>query len=232
VSAAVPKPVSAPESQDATRVRLLEAAGPVFAEHGYQAATVREICARAGANVAAVNYYFRDKAGLYLEVIRYSLSESGLPEPREAVMQAKTPQEELRMMIGAMLRRMYGVTKGPACHFRIMVHEMAQPTEALPGVVKEIMEPNYEAMRGILGRLLGKPPGDDVTRLYAHSIIAQIVHYAHARPVINLLWPELKLTPERLDAIAAHISAFSLQAIEQFGKTNPISDSDNERTKQ
>jgi hypothetical protein len=135
------------------------------------------------------------------------------------------------MMIGAMLRRMYGVTKGPAFHFRIMVHEMAQPTEALPRVVKEIMAPNYEAMREILGRLLRKPPGDDMTRLYAHSIIAQIVHYAHAKPVIDLLWPELQLTPERLDAIAAHISAFSLQAIEHFDKTKPIRDSDSERTK-
>jgi hypothetical protein len=105
-----------------------------------------------------------------------------------------------------------------------MVHEMAQPTEALPRVVKEIMQPNYEAMREILGRLLGKPPGDEVTRLYAHSIFAQIVHYAHARPVINLLWPELQLTPERLDSIAAHISAFSLQAIEHFDKTKPSSE--------
>src|ERR1700743_147511 len=50
---------------DSTRKKLLEVAGRVFAEHGYYAATVRDICAQAGSNVAAVNYHFRDKLGLY-----------------------------------------------------------------------------------------------------------------------------------------------------------------------
>src|SRR5437868_11325514 len=48
-----------------TRAKLLDAAGEVFSERGYYDATVREICARAGANVAAVNYHFRDKERLY-----------------------------------------------------------------------------------------------------------------------------------------------------------------------
>lgn len=212
-SAPAPAPA---DPADPTRARLIEAAGQVFAEHGYQSATVRDICARAGANVAAVNYYFRDKAGLYLAVFRHSLSACGLPEPREAALRAATPEEALRLMITAMLRRMHGNTQGPACHFRIMVHEMAQPTEALPRVVEEIIGPNYAAMREILARLLGKKPGDEITRLCAHSIIGQVVHYTHAAPVIGLLWPDLKMTPKRLDAIAAHIAEFSLHAIKHM----------------
>lgn len=54
---------------DATRDKLLEAAGRAFAERGYSAATVRDICKEAGANVAAVNYYFKDKLALYTEVL-------------------------------------------------------------------------------------------------------------------------------------------------------------------
>jgi AcrR family transcriptional regulator len=43
------------ESHAATRRHLLEAAAEVFAEIGFRAATVRQICERAGANIAAVN---------------------------------------------------------------------------------------------------------------------------------------------------------------------------------
>jgi AcrR family transcriptional regulator len=214
-SAAIPV-----ETQDATRARLIDAAGHVFAEHGFQSATIRDICTRAGANVAAVNYHFRDKAGLYLAVLRHSMSAGGQPEPRDAAMRAATPEEGLRLMISAMLRRMHNPNTGRACHLRIMVHEMAQPTDALPRVVEEIIGPNYAAMRQILSRLLNKPPDDDLTRMCAHSIIGQVVHYAHAGPVISLLWPDLKMTPERLDAIAAHIGEFSLQAIKQFKEKN------------
>src|SRR5580658_1277876 len=219
--ATIPHPAAIPpENPEATRARLIESAGHVFAEHGFQAATVRDICTRAGANIAAVNYHFRDKAGLYLAVLRHSMSASGQPEPREAALSAATPEEGLRLMISAMLRRMHNPNTGRACHLRIMVHELAQPTEALPRVVEEIIGPNYAAMRQILSRLLNKPPEDDLTRLCAHSIIGQVVHYAHAGPVIGLLWPALKMTPERLDAIARHISEFSLHAIEHFKETN------------
>ncbi len=53
-----------------TREKLVEAAAQVFAEVGFEAATVREICSRAGTNGAAVNYHFGDKLGLYTEVLK------------------------------------------------------------------------------------------------------------------------------------------------------------------
>jgi TetR/AcrR family transcriptional regulator, regulator of cefoperazone and chloramphenicol sensitivity len=221
VTPALPQPAPLPaEHVDATRARLIDAAGQVFAEHGFQAATIRDICARAGANIAAVNYHFRDKAALYLAVLRHSMSAGCQPEPRDAALLAETPEDALRLMVSAMLHRMHNPSTSSACHHRIMVHELAQPTEALPRVVEEIIGPNYAAWRQIISRLLGKPPDDEITRLCAHSIIGQVVHYAHAGPVISLLWPDLKMTPERLDAIAAHIGEFSLQAIKHFKETN------------
>ena len=55
-----------------TPERLMEAAGWVFAEKGFRNATIRDICKRAGANIAAVNYHFGDKEHLYIEVIKYA----------------------------------------------------------------------------------------------------------------------------------------------------------------
>ncbi len=201
-------------SEDLTRTRLIEAAGEVFAEHGYQAATVREICTLAGANVAAVNYHFRDKMGLYVAVLENSLC-AAPPADILCRLVAGTERDSpedalLREMIHRMLQRMYGKRERAAWHVRIMAHELAQPTAALDRVVAEVIEPSYAAMREIIGRILALPPDDEATRLSAHSVIAQVVHYAHAQPVIVRVWPQFELTQERLDQIAAHITTFSL----------------------
>jgi AcrR family transcriptional regulator len=53
---------TAEAAEEKTRDKILDAAGEVFAEHGFEGATIRAITERAGANVAAVNYHFRDKS--------------------------------------------------------------------------------------------------------------------------------------------------------------------------
>ena len=53
-----------------SETQLLDAAGKVFAEKGYDRSTVREICSLAGVNVSAVNYYFGDKERLYIEAVK------------------------------------------------------------------------------------------------------------------------------------------------------------------
>src|SRR6202012_5005215 len=52
------------------RARLLEAAGEVFARKGFECATSREICLRAGVNLAAVNYHFGGVEALYIAALR------------------------------------------------------------------------------------------------------------------------------------------------------------------
>jgi hypothetical protein len=76
-----------------------------------------------------------------------------------------------------------------------------------------MIKPKARVLYGIVGRIIGRPPLDPRTRMCAHSIVGQIVHYVHARPVIALLWPELKMTPQTFEEIADHIAEFSLEAL-------------------
>ncbi len=96
------------QREDAVRTRksLLDAASEVFAEKGYRDATIAEICEKAGANIAAVNYHFRDKETLYKEAWRYSFSESVKAHPPDGgVSDTAPPEERLRCQVTALLRR-------------------------------------------------------------------------------------------------------------------------------
>ncbi len=62
------------ETDAATRDRLLATGTRLFAERGFQNVTVRDICTEAAANVAAINYHFEGKAGLYMEVLRTAVA--------------------------------------------------------------------------------------------------------------------------------------------------------------
>ena len=48
-----------------TKTKLLRVAAQEFGVSGYDATSVRDICTRAEANIASVNYYYGDKRGLY-----------------------------------------------------------------------------------------------------------------------------------------------------------------------
>jgi AcrR family transcriptional regulator len=199
-----PPPAAA---QDRTRAKLLAAAGEAFAEYGYHDTTVREICLRAGANVAAVNYHFGDKLSLYTEVLRGFARridvEALVSEP------GIDPEVLLRRIIQMRFRGVFA-TDQPDVAFRVMMHEWARPTPAMDRVVDETFRPLYNRFREIVGAILDLPPDHETTRLCVHSVIGQAIHYVHGRPILKHLWPELTMTPDRVDRIAAHIADFSL----------------------
>lgn len=53
-----------------TRERILAAALPLFADHGFDGASVRDIAGAAGVNVATIAWHFKDKQGLYETLVR------------------------------------------------------------------------------------------------------------------------------------------------------------------
>jgi AcrR family transcriptional regulator len=117
------------EANPDTRSRLLEAAGEVFADVGFQNATVREICGRAGANVAAVHYHFGDKEAIYRAVLEYTARQAldqfpiGGGVPREA-----PADERLRAFITNYLERLLNEGR-PAWFGKLLAREMAEPTK-------------------------------------------------------------------------------------------------------
>lgn len=202
-----------------TRARLLRAAGQVFAEAGYHAATIRRISARAGVNVALVNYHFRDKLGLYLEVLRECVRAARLEVMYDVLGQDAPPEEILRRAIRARLESLSS-RELPDRHVRIFIHELAQPGPALSRVMNEVTLPMYDRFRNLVGGILVLPPDSEQTRLCTNSILGQVLMYAIAGPILARLWPGLKMTPAQIDRIADHITDFSLAYLKQVRAEN------------
>lgn len=106
----------------AVRGRLLRSATGIFTRKGYAGATVREIVEAAGVTKPALYYYFRNKEGIYLELMREgfskfdSLLDASRGEPGDAVRKIKRLCDEV---FGLFLehievaRVMYAIYYGP-----------------------------------------------------------------------------------------------------------------------
>ena len=139
---------------DRTRLRLIEAAGEVFAEKGFRGAQVRDICRRARANLAAVNYHFTNKAGLYQAVLRHAHRSVSAKHPLEIPPpESATPQERLAVFIATLLLRLLDPDR-PAWYAKLIMREIANPTPALRMITNEYFLPVYEALREILRPLV------------------------------------------------------------------------------
>jgi len=197
-----------------TRRQLLEAAGQVFAEAGFRDATVREICRRAGANVAAVNYHFGDKETLYVEVLRYAHGKALEKYPPLLDVGAGAPPEKkLRAFVLSLLLRIFD--RGPdAWRGRLISREMIEPSPALDALVEERMRPMAGQLWEIVAEILDRPVNDERVRLCAMSVVSQCVFYHHCRPVISRLFPRhLPRDAASIERLAGHITRFSLAAM-------------------
>ncbi|MEP9377179.1 TetR/AcrR family transcriptional regulator [Aquabacter sp. CN5-332] len=74
-----------------TRLRLLDTAEQLFAEHGFNGVSMRTITGNAGVNLAAAHYHFRSKEGLYRAVFERRVHP--MNEEREQLLQACLDEE-------------------------------------------------------------------------------------------------------------------------------------------
>jgi AcrR family transcriptional regulator len=195
-----------------TRERVLEAAGELFAEKGFRDTTIREIKDRAGANIAAVNYYFRDKESLHREVLRraFQFSCENVLEP--TVSAAAPAADRLRFYIRASLESMLLPGIRPAWHTPLILREMSDPSPTFREITGEIRVRYLGRLDDLLGELM--PPGTPVERrrLALLSVIGQFTYYRSARPIVLETVGLPDYTPELIGRVAEHIADFSLAA--------------------
>jgi TetR/AcrR family transcriptional regulator, regulator of cefoperazone and chloramphenicol sensitivity len=201
-----------------TRDRLLKAAERLFSERGFKDVTVREICRAARANVAAINYHFGDKLGLYRVVLRTAID--AMRESTDAARRAgtgKPPEDQLRMYIALFLRRL--LQPGQEAIHRLINREIAEPTPVLDDLIEQGMRPRLDYLSGIVARMIGCEPTDERVLRCVLSVQAQTIIYARPNAVGERLGFTFKPTPAHIDQAAQHIADFSIAGIHAVART-------------
>ena len=208
-----------PASPQGTRDRIIYAAGPIFAEKGFEAATVREICLAADVNVASINYHFGDKQKLYHETVLYAHSCR-----HDAVAQPTTPSPEptvrLQNLIEQILFSMVVNQDGP-WQVRLLTNEIQTPTETCRQLVRDHFRPFVLELTQAITDVADKPVADQVLSTLAMSIIGQCMIYRFAPEThVMTMAPEgvsdSGQTPEPVDLtkLADIIVKFSIAGIQ------------------
>jgi AcrR family transcriptional regulator len=198
-----------------TRRRLLLAAGEVFAERGFHAATIKEITDRAGASLASVNYHFRDKGELYAAVLRRIAQEKAhLIPPDEAL--SGNAATRFRQFIHWYCVKAIGQDRPPWEQI-LLAREMAQPTAALDLLLEAVFKPLNEKLSALIAELLNVPVADKSVALAAASVFGQCMYHLRHHHLIGRMHPQLGDHPS-VEDLASHIAQFSLAGLRRVGR--------------
>ena len=194
-----------------TRQRLLEASARLFARRGFKDVTVREICRAAHANVAAINYHFHDKLGLYTAVVRMAIDEiRGTSDTAREAGQGASAEEKLRIYVRVFLQRIAENGRDSWIH-QLISREMADPTPAFDLIIKHGIRPRLEYLGGLVSELLACPPSDPRVLQAVAGLQSQFLFCLS--PAVARVNPTFTLTRQNIDTLAEHISEFSLGGI-------------------
>ncbi len=197
-------------SADDAKTRLLEKAGEIFAEQGFARTTVRQICAAASVNLAAVNYYFGDKMGLYVETVKYAHT-ARMVQVGE-ISSEMPPAQKLGMLVLGMMSSLLDRSR-PAWDMKLIMREMIEPTEACRSLTEQKIRPMFEQMTAVVGELL--PPGTErmVIVRHAFSVVGQCLFYRTQEHVARHLIGSDAFDQFSAPVIAQHIVNLTLRGM-------------------
>jgi len=209
-------------NQNGTKARIVEAAIEVFLDRGYNSATIRGICARAGANVAAVNYHFGSKEALRAAALeRIMASTLELYPMDEGLAEASCPRQRLKCFVRNLLRLALPTDPEYARRTKLVWLEIDKPSPVYQPLVERFMRPIKEMLDAITREYLGKA-GPETMRLCAGSIVGQCTFYAQNKLMIHHLFQGEATLSHDMDSLAEHIVLFSQSGLKALCKQDSI----------
>ncbi len=198
---------------DPARARLLRAGLRLFSQQGFAATTTRELAQAAGVNVAAISYYFGDKAGLYQAVYFEPMGDiddsiAGFSDP------ALTLADALRAYYAPFVAPLDDGEDG-LLFVKLRLREMVEPTGLWDEKLNAGIRPMHQAMVAVLCRHLGLAEPDDELHRLVVCLSALGVHLHLGRDVIDAVAQQLNQAPHAAARWAEGLLRNGLAMVEQ-----------------
>src|SRR5918992_3236084 len=199
--------------QHETRTRILDAAEELFMQHGFEGTSMRLLTAKAGVNLAAVNYPFGSKHALIEAVFRRRLDPMNAARIAELdrleAGGALSPETIIRAFVGPSLRLVEDAKGGGRNFTRLLGRTYTEPAKAIRALIGQMYAPTMERYKRALERALPQMPRDElVWRM--HFMFGTLAYTLAATDTVQLIAgckPEdrhdARLLEERLTAFLA-----------------------------
>jgi TetR/AcrR family transcriptional regulator, regulator of cefoperazone and chloramphenicol sensitivity len=194
------------------RQKILLTALELFAELGFERATIRQIAKKADVNVSAIGYYFGDKAGLYQAAF---VEPMGSPKDDIALFNSPdiTLEQALHGLFTGFVEPLKDNKLAQLCT-RLHMREMVEPTGLWEKEIDDGITPCHQALILVLQRHLKINKADDDLHRLAVCIAAMGVHLFVGREVIDKVCPQIINTNKGLDKTRQKLVDFAMSMIE------------------
>lgn len=203
-----------------TRSLILQTAGRLFSERGYERTTSKEICAAAGTNIAAVNYHFGSKEGLYAAVLVEAHAQ--LIQLGDLQHLSVTPiglQEKLKAMISLFVQR--PAHDSQSWGLSVLIHELMAPSGQITSLLNNAVVPKIQVMLVLVGQILELPTNHPGTqRGLAFVVLPCIMLAVVPKSALHRVLPTLIADPQSLIEDLSAYAWAGLQSIKQ--KLQPV----------
>ena len=201
--------------QHETRTRILDAAEELFMQHGFEGTSMRLLTAKAGVNLAAVNYHFGSKHALIEAVFRRRLDPMNVERIAELdkleadTTRTPSPEAIIRAFVGAESAPDRGRQGRRRNFIRLLGRTYTEPNKLVRQLIGQMYAPAMQRYKAALERALPQMPREElVWRM--HFMFGTLAYTLAATDTVQLIAgckPEdrydAQLLEERLTAFLA-----------------------------
>lgn len=199
-----------------TQQRVLESACAIFAQKGFRQTTVAEICEQAGANVAAVNYYFRNKESLYQEVWQRASEVSEEKYGFDGI-DLSNDIEWLKRHVSNRVRSI--LDNGPAgCFPRLLQREFSDRSPMANDLREKFLAPKLLEIEAVVQRLLGSGATSLQVRCCTMNIVGLHAFLNIGKEVRSRMFDDGEPSTDQIDKVVEQMQAFALSAVDGVRK--------------